>query len=136
MATATAANDPVTQPEVRGVVAYVQVSDCAAAIDLYKRVFAAEELGRTLAEGKIMHAHLRINGGDLFLCDPVMPGRADEVPMGYVLHVQVDDAAAWFTRAARELDVTMPLEVMFWGDKYGQLQDRFGVRWSIGGPAT
>jgi len=27
-----------------------------------------------------------------------------------------------------------PLRVEFWGDKYGQLRDPFGVTWSLGGP--
>jgi PhnB protein len=28
----------------------------------------------------------------------------------------------------------MPLEDMFWGDRYGQVADPFGYRWSIGQP--
>jgi PhnB protein len=28
----------------------------------------------------------------------------------------------------------MPLDNMFWGDRYGQLKDPFGVRWAINGP--
>src|SRR5258705_13220334 len=58
-------------PQIPGVVAYVQVADAAAAIELYKRAFGAEELVRTSPDGKkIIHAHLRINGGDLFVNDP------------------------------------------------------------------
>jgi len=84
---------------------------------------------------KIIHAHLRINGGDVFLADPHPEhGCPLEQSGGYALHVQVDDAEAWFARAAKVLEVTMPLAVMFWGNKYGQLRDKFGVRWSIGGP--
>jgi PhnB protein len=30
----------------------------------------------------------------------------------------------------------MPFEVAFWGDLYGQLRDRFGVKWGIVGPAS
>jgi uncharacterized glyoxalase superfamily protein PhnB len=26
----------------------------------------------------------------------------------------------------------MPVEDMFWGDKYGQLEDPFGHHWSVG----
>jgi PhnB protein len=28
--------------------------------------------------------------------------------------------------------VAMPFEDQFWGDRYGQLKDPFGVAWSIG----
>jgi hypothetical protein len=27
--------------------------------------------------------------------------------------------------------VTMPVSDMFWGDRYGQLEDPFGHRWSV-----
>jgi uncharacterized glyoxalase superfamily protein PhnB len=29
----------------------------------------------------------------------------------------------------------MPVELMFWGDRYGQLRDPFGVLWAINSPA-
>jgi PhnB protein len=29
-------------------------------------------------------------------------------------------------------EVTMPLADQFWGDRYGQLRDPFGHKWSIG----
>jgi PhnB protein len=30
----------------------------------------------------------------------------------------------------------MPLEKQFWGDRYGQLRDPFGVTWSMGSSAS
>jgi uncharacterized glyoxalase superfamily protein PhnB len=30
----------------------------------------------------------------------------------------------------------MPVQNMFWGDRYGQLKDEFGVIWAINGPIT
>ena len=30
--------------------------------------------------------------------------------------------------------VVMPLDNMFWGDRYAQIKDPFGHQWSIGGP--
>ncbi len=27
--------------------------------------------------------------------------------------------------------ITMPVQDMFWGDRYGQLEDPFGHRWSV-----
>lgn len=134
MATQTIDNRPTS---FSGIVPYVQVSDAAAAAELYKRVFGAEEYGRMAASDgkKILHLALRINGADLFINDPFPEaGYPLQAPQAFTLHLQVDDAEAWFARAAKELEVVKPLEVAFWGDKYGQLRDRFGVRWSIGGP--
>jgi uncharacterized glyoxalase superfamily protein PhnB len=30
--------------------------------------------------------------------------------------------------------VLMPVSEMFWGDRYGQLHDPFGIKWSIATP--
>jgi uncharacterized glyoxalase superfamily protein PhnB len=29
----------------------------------------------------------------------------------------------------------MPVELMFWGDRYGQLRDPFGVLWGLNAPS-
>jgi PhnB protein len=48
------------------------------------------------------------------------------------LHLQVEDADAAFNQAvAAGAVVAMPLDDMFWGDRYGQVTDPFGHRWSI-----
>ena len=48
------------------------------------------------------------------------------------LHLYVDDVDAAFARAvAAGAKVTMPLADQFWGDRYGQLEDPFGHKWSI-----
>ena len=48
------------------------------------------------------------------------------------LHLYVPDADAAFARAtAAGCTVTMPLADQFWDDRYGQVQDPAGFRWSI-----
>jgi uncharacterized glyoxalase superfamily protein PhnB len=48
------------------------------------------------------------------------------------LHLYVDDADAWFARAVKAgAVVKMPLADMFWGDRYGIVEDPFGHSWSI-----
>ena len=48
------------------------------------------------------------------------------------LHLYVEDADAVFARAvAAGAKVEMPIADMFWGDRYGQITDPFGHRWSI-----
>jgi PhnB protein len=110
-----------------------------AAIEFYQRAFGAEELRRIPAEDgeRLMHAHLLINGGSVMLADefPEYGGEQDVVPKGVTMHLQVDDADEWWTRALLAGAVPVfPLEDQFWGDRYGQLRDPFGHCWSIGSP--
>lgn len=118
------------------------VSDGAAAIDFYVKAFGAEELGRVPApDGKrIFHAALRINGGLVMLNDD-FPEYADgksSTPTALggtpvTVHLTVTDVDAKFQQAVDAgATVVMPLEDMFWGDRYGELLDPFGHRWSLG----
>lgn len=108
-----------------------------AAIEFYQRAFGAEEIRRMPAEDgeRLMHAHLRINGGSVMLHDefPEYGHESDIAPKGVTLHLQVDDADEWWNRAILAGGVPLfPLEDQFWGDRYGQLKDPFGHTWSIG----
>ena len=83
-----------------------------------------------------MHCHLYINDGSLMMSDAFPEhGYAYEKPTGSTVHLEVDDADAWFNRAVEAgCTVTMPLENMFWGQRYGQMRDPYDRMWSIGGP--
>ena len=48
------------------------------------------------------------------------------------IHLFVEDADAFFKRAVDAgATVKMPLADMFWGDRYGVLEDPFGHHWSV-----
>lgn len=125
-----------------GIIPYLTIADgrAAAAVDFYKAAFDAEEVDRHPADDgkRLMHAHLRLNGGDLMLSDdfPEFGNRAPAgAPSGQRLHLHVSDAdAIWNQAVAAGATVEMPLEDQFWGDRYGQLRDPFGHGWSIGAP--
>lgn len=127
-----------------GVTPMIQISDnrAAEAIDFYIAAFGATEVRRQPADDgvRLMHAHLHINGASLMLHDefPEYVGPADVdsgAPRGLTLHLQVDNADRWFDRAvAAGATAAMPVEDMFWGDRYGQVTDPFGYRWSIAHP--
>lgn len=130
------------QGPASGVTAHLTIGDkrAADAIAFYQAAFAAEEAMPPMkAEDgeRIMHAHLRINGGSVMLNDdfPEYRGSPTPPPSAVTLHLQVDDADAWFDRAVKAgATVSMPLADMFWGDRYGQVTDPFGHSWSIGAP--
>ena len=138
----TEAQSPTAIRPTAGVVPHLTIGNdkAAEAIAFYSRAFGAAELMRHVAEGRqrIMHAHLRINGGSLMLNDhfPEMSGGTPaEAPRGITLHLVVDDADAWWKRAIEAgAGVRFPIENQFWGERYGQLTDPYGHVWSIGGP--
>lgn len=123
-----------------GVTPHITIRDRRAgeAIDWYKQAFAAEELARQQTEdGRLMHAHLRINGGSLMLHDdfPEHMGGPSPPPASLVLHLDVADAdAAWKRALDAGADVRFELADQFWGDRYGQITDPFGFNWGIGAP--
>lgn len=123
-----------------GVTPHLTIADekASKAIDFYKRAFAAEEVRKHMADDgkRVMHCHLKINRGSVMLNDdfPEWTGGVGK-PAAVTLHLQVDDADAWFVRATEAgATVSMPLADQFWGDRYGQVTDPFGHRWSIGAP--
>ena len=125
-----------------GLTPHLAIADKRAseAIDFYTRAFGANEQMRIPADDgvRLMHAHLLVNGASLMLHDefPEYVDNESRPPDGVTLHLQVDDADAWFDRAvAAGASVVMPLDNMFWGDRYGQIKDPFGHAWSIGCPA-
>ena len=124
---------------VTGVTPYLTVIGAKKASEFYQKAFAAQELSRQEADNdRLIHCHLRINGDDVMMSDafPEHTGDSGENPRGVTLHIQVADPQAWWDRAvAAGATPTMPMEVQFWGDRYGQLKDPFGHAWSIGGPA-
>lgn len=112
-------------------------ASAAAAIDFYVKAFNAVEQGRLPGPGgKIMHASLRIGDSHLMLVDEMPewgalgPKSLKGSPVTIHLYVQDVDAAVAQAVAAGAR-VTMPVADMFWGDRYGQLEDPFGHRWSV-----
>ena len=109
----------------------------ADAIDFYKKAFNAVELSRLPGpNGKLMHAMLMIGDSALMLNDefPEWGGFGPKSLKGssVTMHLYVNDADAAFAQAiAAGAKVTMPIADMFWGDRYGMLEDPFGHKWSI-----
>lgn len=123
-------------PALGGPIPYLQLSDAAVAADFYAQAFGAEIAAKMPPDdkGRYMHIHLYVNGGSLMLCDPFPEyGHGLEKPQAFTLHLQIDDIDAWFKRAVEAgAEIVQPVELAFWGDRYGQLRDPFGVLWSMG----
>ena len=82
-----------------------------------------------------MHAELKIGDSIVFLADE-FPGASaapapTTTPSSY-LYLYVEDADTVFKRATSAgCRVDMPVETMFWGDRYGKVTDPFGHHWGI-----
>ena len=119
---------------------HIVCDGAAAAIDFYKQAFGAEELMRMPGpDGRLLHGCVRINGSSVMLvdemaeCGALSPKALKGTPV--TLHLIVDDADAAVERAAAAgATVVMPVAEMFWGDRYGLVEDPFGHRWSIATP--
>lgn len=124
---------------LQGLTPYLTVRGAKNAVRFYKEAFDAEEIRRVDAEDgeRLMHCHLKINGADVLLADsfPEHAGGLEGAPHGVTLHLAVDDADEWWHRAiSAGAETLMPLADQFWGDRYGQVRDPFGHKWSIGAP--
>jgi len=110
--------------------------NAAQAIELYKKAFGATEHSRMDGpEGRIMHAELQIGDSMLFLADE-FPGMtaapAPGVPPAQSLYLYVEDVDATYEHAvAAGCQAAMPVQDMFWGDRFGKVVDPFGHHWNL-----
>lgn len=112
------------------VAPYLVVDGANGTIDFLKRTFDAVELTRYPgAEGKIMHAEVRIDDTVVMLADggPGFPASASHV------HVYVPDVDATYRRAleAGATSVQEPVKKED-PDKRGGVKDAGGTTWWIG----
>ncbi|HEX2207203.1 MAG TPA: VOC family protein [Longimicrobium sp.] len=132
-------SEQMERPVPQGVTPYLMVRGASQAAEWYKRAFGAEEVMRMPAEGsdKLMHCHLRINGGDVFMSDefPEYGASLGEGPRGVTMFLAVDDADRWYNRAV-EAGATVRMEIadQFWGDRFGEVVDPYGHGWAFGSP--
>jgi len=122
-------------PVKGGIVAYLQLDGAMRAAAFYQSAFGAELAFAYPPDdrGRTMHAHLYINGSSLMLSDPYPEhGCALQAPQGFTMTLMVDDIEAWWKRAIDAgATPVMPPADMFWGDRYAQLRDPFGVAWAM-----
>jgi PhnB protein len=120
---------------------YLTVGNGRAIIEVYQKAFGAQVVSTQAGpDGKrLMHAALLINGGMLMLSDdfPEFHDGKASTPKAFggtpvTIHLDLPDVdATWKQALAAGFKVVMPLADQFWGDRYGQLEDPEGHRWSL-----
>lgn len=123
----------------RSVAPSLTCKNAARAIDFYQRVFGATLAVSMPGPGDtIMHAELQIGDSRVFLGDefpgmskapdPHTPANANP----YGIFVYTEDVDAVMQRAIDAgARVDMPLDNMFWGDRFGKFTDPFGHSWAV-----
>ena len=109
----------------------------ADAIEFYKKAFNAVEEGRIPGpQGRLMHAMIRIGDSAVMLVDE-MPEWGALGPKALkgspvTIHLYVADVDRFVERAVGAgAKITMPIDDMFWGDRYCKIEDPFGHHWSV-----
>ena len=122
---------------MRAITPHLVCAGAADAIEFYKKAFGAVEVARLPGpQGRIMHAMIRIGDSAVMLVDE-MPEWGALGPKALkgspvTIHLYVDDVDAFAARAVQAgAKITMAVEDMFWGDRYGKLEDPFGHHWSV-----
>jgi PhnB protein len=118
------------------------VSPAKDAIEYYTKAFGAKAtLQMDGPGGLVMHAELKIGDSILMLSDelpPMGPGPQNRktpktlggTSAGVMLYVKNVDAVFAQAVAAGGTGVMPPMD-MFWGDRYGMVEDPFGHHWSL-----
>jgi PhnB protein len=119
------------------VTPHLVCAGAADAIEFYKKAFNAVEIGRMAdPQGKLLHGLIRIGDSKVMLVDE-FPDWGSFGPKSLkgspvTMHLYVEDVDAFVAHAAAAgAKITMPLQDMFWGDRYCQLEDPFGHHWSV-----
>lgn len=101
----------------------------ARAIPLYQQVFGAKVRTRIDApDGSVAHAELEL-GDSLLMLGEASP---EHPAHGAHLMMYVADVDAAFKKAvAAGFTVRQPVDVQFWGDRTGRVEDPFGNEWYL-----
>jgi len=114
------------------------------AIEFYHDVFGGQLTTSTFKEGgmphdpseadKIMHAMLVVDNGITLMASDTPKGWAYNPGTNLSVSLSGDNEAelkGYWDKLAAGAKVEQPLEQAPWGDTFGMLTDKFGIRWLV-----
>ncbi len=117
--------------------------DCREAMEFYKKVFGGElrfdeanleQMGdmpnKKWFEGKLMHCSLKGPVNLMASDSPIASSKTAKVELS-LGGTDEPEMRKIFDSLAEGGKVKMPLKKQFWGDIYGQLEDKYGVEWMM-----
>lgn len=124
-----------------------------AAFTFYQSVFGGEFVGGLHRMGEVpaqegqppltdedrlltMHVALALPGGVMLMGTDAPESMGFTVNQGNNMYINLQpdtraEADRLFAALIEGGRVEMPMQVMFWGDYYGSLVDRFGIQWMV-----
>ena len=118
--------------------------NCEEAINFYKKAFNGEIIGMQRFgdasmpvdddyKNKIMHAELKVGSQSLMFSDgaphkEINPG--DNVHLNISFSNETNLRLTW-RKLSEGGKIHMDLQDTFWGAIFGQLEDKFGIRWML-----
>lgn len=120
-----------------------------AAFNHYKTIFNGEfigpivrvkdtnpELAGTTKGDRVLHIALDLGQGQLLTGNdsPDVPEDLTTHPQNFTLFVEADsekEGHHLFDALAQDGQVVIPLQEQEWGDYFGHLVDKFGVKWDV-----
>lgn len=123
------------------------------AFDFYKAVFGTEYVGSIARMGDVppqpgqpelserdkhlvMNVQLPITGGHLLMGTDAVESMGMKLIKGNNFSIAIDpdtraEADRLFARLSAGGKVEWPLSEAFWGDYFGSLEDKFGIKWMV-----
>lgn len=121
------------------VLPYLAIKDAAKAIDFYKKIFGAKEIGRlSTPDGKVGHCELQIGNARIMLSEEFpewgnkSPKTLGDTPVTLCIYTEnVDEVYKKALDAGAKVYKDMGLQDQFYGDRSGTVVDPFGYKWTI-----
>ncbi len=87
-------------------------------------------------QDKVMHVALPIGENDLLMATDTLESLGQELVLGNNVYLSVqpdskEDADRIFRALSADGTIEMDIADQVWGDYYGSLVDKFGVRWMV-----
>lgn len=88
---------------------------------------------------KIMHVNLNVGQNAMLMASDSLKSMGQKLVEGnnfsIAIHVESrEEADKMFNGLSADGEVEIPMDDTFWGDYFGMLKDKFGVRWMISFP--
>ena len=114
---------------------YLTVRDASAAISFYENALGASERNRmTTPEGLVANAEIVIGDSAILIRDetPDLPAPTTLGITPVMIHLYVDDVDSISERAVGAgMEILLPVEDRFYGDRSGRFRDPYGHIWII-----
>jgi PhnB protein len=130
-------------------VPYLTVDNSIASIELYKKIFDAEErlrmpiskeqgAGFGLPEdydydNATMHAEILIGGSPIYMSDNLSGSKFGNSNVQVLIECESQEQIEkWYTAAEKAgCEITMKLEKQFWGAFFTSFKDPMGINWQM-----